>query len=80
MISIYVREADWAVKRYLPKPSLAGFSGRELFHFAENRCAHFHGADELAAVRFDVGGAQTLGERGRDGRIDDVGRFAMLKE
>ena len=47
--------------------------GRELFHLGDDRVAHLRRADELAAVRLDVGGAQPLGERRGDRLVDQVG-------
>src|SRR5262249_35704703 len=51
----------------------------ELFHFGEDRSAHLGGADQLAAFRLDIGGAEIFGERCGNGRVDQVGFLAHVE-
>ena len=47
----------------------------ERLQLAHDRLAHLLGADDLAALRLDVGGAQPLGERGLNKSLVHILRF-----
>jgi hypothetical protein len=55
-------------------PEHIGLAG-ELLHLADDGGAHLGGADDVGAFRFDVGGAQALGERRGDRGVQHVGLF-----
>src|SRR5215831_9709707 len=60
-------------KHRIAGPGIAAIPGsrrRELRHLADDGVAHLCCGHDLAALRLDVGGAQSLRQRGGDGLVD----------